>query len=90
MGFRLFKTSLVAKLSIPKLNHFSMIGAVISQAADLFYFHIRPSQKNVSFPIALPLVKVGRSVGQKKRNVLCASEGRTAKYESLVTWSFRS
>ena len=29
--------------------------------------HVRPSQLNVSFPIALPLVKVGRSVGQKKK-----------------------
>ena len=28
---------------------------------------IRPSQQNVSFAIALPLVKVGRSVGQKKK-----------------------
>ena len=52
---------------------------------------LRPSQQNVSFPIALPLVKVGRSVGQKKMNtsrVLSTSEGRAAKYESLVTWSF--
>ena len=29
--------------------------------------HLRPSQFNVSFPIALPLVRVGRSVGQKKK-----------------------
>ena len=28
---------------------------------------VRPSQFNVSFPIALPLVRVGRSVGQKKK-----------------------
>ena len=28
---------------------------------------VRPSQQNVSLPIALPLVKVGRSVGQKKK-----------------------
>ena len=28
---------------------------------------IRPSQFNVPFPIALPLVKVGRSFGQKKK-----------------------
>ena len=28
---------------------------------------IRPSQFNVSFPIALPLVRVGRSFGQKKK-----------------------
>ena len=29
----------------------------------------RLSQQNVSFPIALPLVKVGRSVGQKKKRM---------------------
>ena len=31
---------------------------------------IKPSQKNVSFPIALPLVKVGRlvSLAKKKKN----------------------
>ena len=28
---------------------------------------LRPSQQNVSFPIAVPLVNVGRSVGQKKK-----------------------
>ena len=45
---------------------------------------------------ALPLVKVGRLVGQKKKRTnehmkgLSTSEGRAAKYESLVTWSFRS
>ena len=30
-------------------------------------FLVRPSQFNVLFPIALPLVRVGRSVGQKKK-----------------------
>ena len=28
---------------------------------------LKPSPWNVPFPIALPLVKVGRSVGQKKK-----------------------
>ena len=35
--------------------------------ANLLIIVIRPSQFNVSFPIALPLVRVGRSFGQKKR-----------------------
>ena len=32
-------------------------------------WYIRPSQYNVLFPIALPLVKVGWSVGQKKKRM---------------------
>ena len=33
----------------------------------VFFASVRPSQFNVSFPIALPLVRVGRSVGEKKK-----------------------
>ena len=67
------KDSLAVKVNIPRL-HIQI--ALMEQASQCHLysplhsscclcFVIRPSQYNVSFPIALSLVKVGRSVGQK-------------------------
>ena len=40
---------------------------IFTSLLKLIIQQVRPSPQNVSFPIALPLVRVGRSVGQKKK-----------------------
>ena len=44
-----------------------LLALILIQTAVFDQGEIRPSQKNVLFPIALPLVKVGGSVGRAKK-----------------------
>ena len=85
--FSLQQATILATVPLTKQRPILFVDE-LKNRKDVTLIEVRPTQSNISFSIALPLFKVGLSVGQKKRKVPSASEGRAAKYKAWLRGPF--